>query len=207
LKGRQSVLILVLAIFYSVGTLGICFGNKAFFLSLSPWNLLLSIVILLFSYKKLTAKTVGIFFLIATAGFIAELIGVKTALLFGDYSYGKNLGFKLFDVPLIIAVNWLMLSLVSISLFLKLPLPKWGLAILSASLMTLLDFLIEPVAINSDFWSWTGGNIPIYNYICWWIIAFPLHFLLLKKNVVEQNKVSIGLLIILFLFFGILNLV
>ncbi len=207
MKKKEAVLILLLLIFYSVGTLGICFGNKAYFLSLSPWNLLLSFVLLLVSYRKLNSKTFFVFTIVAIVGFVAELIGVKTGLLFGDYSYGNNLGFKLFDVPLIIAINWLMLSLASISLFLKLPLPKWTIALLSASLMTLLDYLIEPVAVKSDFWSWSTGVIPVYNYVCWWLIAFPLHFLLLKKNVVEQNRVSIGLLIILFLFFGILKFI
>lgn len=206
MKRKQLIYLLILLIFYTVGTVGILIGNKAEFLPLSPLNLLLSFVILLFSYKKKSIKLFVSIGLVGAVGFTAELIGVHTGYLFGDYFYGKNLGYKVFDVPLIIAVNWAMLSIVSISLFQKLPIPKIAIALLSASLMTALDFLIEPVAMKSDFWMWSNGTIPVFNYVCWFLIAFPLHYFLLKRNVIEQNQVSIGLLVILFLFFGILNL-
>ena len=206
MKRKQLIYISILIIFYTVGTVGILIGNKSEFLPLSPLNLLLSFVILLFSYKKKSFKLFASVAIVGAVGFTAELIGVHTGYLFGDYVYGKNLGVKLFEVPLIIAVNWAMLSLVSVSLFQKLPIPKIAIALLSASLMTALDFLIEPVAMKSDFWMWSNGTIPVFNYICWWLIAFPLHYFLLKRNVVEQNQVSIGLLAILFVFFGILNL-
>lgn len=206
MKNKQLILIAILLIFYTVGTVGILLGNKADFLPLSPLNLLLSFVILLFSYKKKSLRLVTSIALVGIIGFSAELIGVHTGYLFGDYFYGKNLGFKFVEVPLIIAVNWAMLSIVSVSLFQKLPIPKIAIAFLSASLMTALDFLIEPVAMKSDFWMWSNGTIPVFNYVCWWLIAFPLHYFLLKRNVIEQNQVSIGLLVILFLFFGILNL-
>lgn len=206
MKRKQLIYLLILLIFYIVGTVGILIGNKANFLPLSPLNLLLSFVILLFSYKKKSFKLFLSIALVGFVGFSAELIGVHTGYLFGDYFYGKNLGYKVFEVPLIIAVNWAMLSIVSISLFQKLPIPKIAIALLSASLMTALDFLIEPVAMKSDFWMWSNGSIPTFNYVCWFLIAFPLHYFLLKRNVIEQNQVSIGLLVILFLFFGILNL-
>lgn len=204
-KRKQLIYVLILVIFYTVGTVGIKLGYKEQFLPLSPFNLLLSFIVLLLSYRKRSLKLLASVAVVGVIGFTAELIGVHTGYLFGDYFYGKNLGYKLAEVPLIIAVNWAMLSLVSVSLFQKLPIPKIGIALLSASLMTGLDFLIEPVAMKSDFWMWKDGTIPVFNYVCWWLIAFPLHYFLLKRNVTEQNQVSIALLVILFLFFGILN--
>jgi putative membrane protein len=71
--------------------------------------------------------------------------------------------------------------------------------------MTGLDFLIEPVAVSSDFWSWENGAIPLFNYVCWFLIALPLHFYLIKRKTPEQNPVSIGLFLVLIVFFGVLN--
>lgn len=205
MKRKQLIYVLILVIFYTVGTVGIKLGYREQFLPLSPFNLLLSFIVLLLSYNKKSLKLLVSVAIVGIIGFTAELIGVHTGYLFGDYYYGNNLGYKLAEVPLIIAVNWAMLSIVSVSLFQKLPIPKLIIAILSASLMTALDFLIEPVAMKSDFWMWKDGTIPVFNYVCWWLIAFPLHYFLLKRNVTEQNQVSIALLLILFLFFGILN--
>ena len=38
-----------------------------------------------------------------------ELVGTKTGMLFGDYSYGKVLGPALQGVPLIIGINWFIM--------------------------------------------------------------------------------------------------
>ena len=44
--------------------------------------------------------------MLALIGFIFEIIGVKTGLIFGHYKYCNGLGTKVFDVPLIISLNW-----------------------------------------------------------------------------------------------------
>ncbi len=37
---------------------------------------------------------------------LSEIIGVNSALLFGDYSYGSVLGLKIGGVPVLIGVTW-----------------------------------------------------------------------------------------------------
>ena len=69
-----------------------------------------------------------------------------------------------------------------------------------------IDVLMEPVAIKSGFWSWRGGNIPLYNYICWLIVALFLQWVLFKLKKAETNKVYDTLLILMVLFFSFLNL-
>ena len=34
-----------------------------------------------------------------------------------------------------------------------------------------VDLIMEPVAIANQFWSWEGGDVPLYNYVCWFLIA------------------------------------
>ena len=47
---------------------------------------------------------------------IAETIGVNFGILFGDYEYGENLGFKIFGVPFLIGINWIVLTFITGSL-------------------------------------------------------------------------------------------
>ena len=49
--------------------------------------------------------------LVFLIGFSVEGIGVATAVLFGSYSYVSAFGFKLFETPIMIGVNWLFLAL------------------------------------------------------------------------------------------------
>lgn len=204
-NNKQFLLLAIIVIFHTVGFFGLQSANRAFFLSLSPLNLVLSFACLLLSYSRLTSRLLLALLVVGIAGFTAEYIGVHTQLLFGDYQYGKNLGFKLVEIPLVIAVNWAMLSFSALAIVFSLRVPLVAKTLLSAGLMTFLDVLIEPVAITSDFWSWADGIIPMYNYVCWFVLSFVLHFWLLKRGVVEQNTVGIGLYVVLVLFFGLLN--
>jgi putative membrane protein len=73
--------------------------------------------------------------------------------------------------------------------------------IIASLLMVGLDFLIEPVAINSDYWSWENNQIPLYNYVCWFLISFLIHIVYQKNKLTEQNSVYNCLYIVLVVFF------
>ncbi|HLP56698.1 MAG TPA: carotenoid biosynthesis protein [Fluviicola sp.] len=201
---KYLVLTGIIVIFHTVGLFGLFSGSRDYFLSLSPMNLLISLGCLLLS-MRFSAKLAMDMALVGIVGFTVEWIGVHTGYLFGDYAYGETLGWKWLDIPLIISINWIMLSFASIACVLHLTVPDWLKALLSALLMTGLDVLIEPVAIQSDFWSWNGGTIPIFNYVCWFLVSFPVHYYLIRRKTAQQNPVGIGLFLVLIVFFGILN--
>ena len=69
-----------------------------------------------------------------------------------------------------------------------------------------VDLLMEPVAIKSGFWSWGGYDVPLYNYVCWFLVALFLQWVLFKLRKAETNKVYETLLILIVLFFSFLNL-
>lgn len=204
---KEVILISILVIFYTVGIFGLTNETtRDLFLPMSFMNLLLSFVIMILSRK--TNKLYFILFLSLTflVGMTAEWIGIHTGYLFGEYYYGENLGTKMDGVPLIIGINWGILSVCCCnvtSIFIKKSI--WLSSFVSAFLMMLLDVLIEPVAITSDYWHWDSLNIPMYNYFCWFAVALPLHFLYFKWKLGEQNKVTIALFGILVMFFSILN--
>ena len=198
--------IILFFIFHLIGAVGLLSSYQSLFLTLTPVHLLFSFLILLWANKDYSFsffKTVAILYLI---GFFVEVIGVQTGLLFGHYSYGKVLGFQLFDTPLLIGVNWIILCLSAyavISYFNLKPLPK---IVLSSLILVLLDVLIEPVAITLDFWQWAAIDIPIQNYIMWFLVASLMNWIIHLNSLTINYKVGFGLFLSQILFFTILSI-
>lgn len=205
-KYKTYLFIILLVIFYTVGLVGLISDSREYFLSLSFFNLMLSFVILLLARIQHDIKFYSFVIFAFFFGMSAEWIGVHTGFLFGDYVYGDSLGQKWFGVPIIIGINWIMLTMMSGSIMQALK-THWLLKAIGATfLMLLLDILIEPVAIVSDYWHW-NGEIPISNFIGWIIIAFVLQTLYFGGKLAELNKVGISLYIIQTIFFLTLNFV
>ena len=78
------------------------------FLKLIPLALLLSFIgLIVFHASKPDVKTIVVFAGIYFIGFLIEALGVNTGKIFGEYVYGKSLGFKISETPVIIGINWL----------------------------------------------------------------------------------------------------
>lgn len=200
-KYALLVAIAVLVIFHGVGLWGLLFsGDPTYFQQLTPLNLLLTNVLLFSFHRNWSAAFLRFAAIVFAVGFVAEAIGIHTGLLFGNYSYGAALGLKLWEVPLLIGLNWLMLVYATghISNYTRLP---WLLkALLGAMLMVLLDFFIEPVAMRYDFWQWNGGHIPASNYIGWFGVAFLLQ-LYFQKSGLAGNKLAPYVYLVQLIFF------
>ena len=98
---------------------------------------------------------------------IAEILGVNYGLIFGKYDYGDNLGLKLFGVPLLIGLNWVVLTFICGSIsnhFIK---NKYLSIVVAIILMLLIDITLEPIAPILDYWEFSGSIAPIQNYIGW----------------------------------------
>ncbi|RFC55857.1 carotenoid biosynthesis protein [Brumimicrobium aurantiacum] len=203
---KSLVLILILVIFYLVGIVGLTSSFREDFLPLSFMNLLISFIVLLLALKNHSLR----FYTFVVAGFsigmVAEWIGVHTGLLFGNYIYGNNLGPILYGVPLIIGINWVMLTIISGSIAERFKIHWFLKAVLGTFLMLFLDLLIEPIAIISDYWTWSG-DIPFSNFVGWFMIAFVIQLLYFSMKLGEQNTVATVLYILQFVFFLILNIV
>jgi putative membrane protein len=203
---RSELLIAILVIFYTVGTVGILReASREQFLSLSFFNLLLSFSVLVVGRNNRSWLFYAFVVLCYLIGLTVEYIGVHTGLLFGEYQYGENLGLKFMGIPLIIGINWAMLVLTSGSFLVHFKRGNWLKSMLAAGLMTGLDAIMEPVAMKSDFWQWKNDVIPLYNYVCWFFISWALLWIGFKLKLIESNKVSKALFILLIVFFTILN--
>ncbi len=196
---------ILLIIFYTVGTVGLLSESRDSFLELSFLNLAVSFVILILARIHHSWR----FYLFCVTGFfigmLVEWVGVHTGLLFGNYWYGPNLGIQWWEVPVIIGVNWVMLTIITAAVVARLKLHWFLKALLATFLMLILDLLIEPVAVKSDYWTWNGA-IPISNFVGWFLVALLLQILYFGSRLNEPNKVAVVLFFIQVVFFTIQNI-
>jgi putative membrane protein len=216
----NSSKIILLILIHLIGFLGIHSGYRLFFLSLSPINLLVSAFIIFFNEKLPYGLYLALYFIF----YGLEWLGVYSGWPFGTYFYAETLGIKVFQIPLIIGVNWLLLLHASqeiITKFLEnLPLKTFGRdenagigvykqfpiavlkAFLVAALMLLIDYLIEPHAAELDYWHWLNDVIPLTNYLAWLLISFFCSLILsLVKSPRSSFSVAFSYLVILIMFF------
>lgn len=193
-------------IYYSVGVAGLTLpATQGLFISLMPLSLLLSSTILLFFHKQWNKTHVIVFLLIAIAGYLVEVLGVHTGQVFGSYSYGRALGFQIADTPLLIGLNWLMLTYCVYAIMEDTRL-FWPLkALTAAAMMVLYDIAMEPVAIRLDMWDW-GGPIPLQNYQAWFVISIIFLTVMHLFRIQVKNRIAPWLYSIQFAFFVLLNI-
>lgn len=204
---REAMSAGVLGLFYLAGVIGLSSSLRDAFLLVTPLNLLLSLAVILYNHENWTVKFILTSVIIALIGFFVEVLGVQTGIIFGDYEYGNVLGWKVFGVPLILGVNWLILiyasGMVINHFWRRFPIPFK--AFLAAGLMVGLDVLIEPVAMELGFWNWEGGIVPLQNYLGWFVTAYILQLILFYSEPKEAtNHVATILYWLQVFFFGLL---
>lgn len=171
---RYRLSLFLLGAVYLVGFVTVFAGYDTELMTLTPYNLLFVLLLMLFNARETNAAYTAWFIITGTAGFFLEVIGTSTGLIFGEYTYGKTLGIKLFETPLMIGANWSFLVFATAALVYRFRLSIWLKAAIAASLMVVYDIFLEPVAIRYDLWTWAGGDIPLQNYLAWWIISYAL---------------------------------
>ena len=202
LPSRSALFICALYIIHLSALIGVYLGYIQWFLS-KTWAILFLIFLVLWDSLpkkniKISWPIPAIFFI----GFIGEWLGVKFGFLFGNYSYGVNLGMKLDDVPVIMGINWVILSLATrgiIQRFLNLPVTK---ILVSSVLMVSLDVLLEPLAPQLGYWSFDTMVAPLSNYMGWLIYSILIQVLLELVQFKGHFIISLHILIIQLLFFG-----
>ena len=170
----------------------------------SYMNIFLSAMLVLFS-EKIQLKSLLVFGVIFLSGYLIELIGVQTGLLFGSYVYLDAMGPLIFGTPIIIGATWYAVVVGAVSIIRPLKLNIFWKAVMSGILATVMDLLIEQVAMNYGLWQWEGDTVPLYNYICWFLFGSLFAFIYLKSTV-NQNQTARYLYWIWLLFFLILTI-
>ena len=201
----HNVAIGIIWLFHLCGILGILYGDSQWFVGATPLNLSLCFVLLMLSSRH--APKVYLVALIAfIVGMVEEGLGVNYGLIFGHYQYGEALGWKIVGVPFLIGVNWAILVICCGAIAEDLAGNFFTKVLLGVGLMLLLDFVIEPIAPILDFWEFTEGVAPAQNYIGWFAVALPLHFLYQSLKIELKGNFTHHLFLLQVVFFTILLL-
>lgn len=176
--------------------------HSEWFLSMTPLNLLLTFVILIINIDTFKSSVILALSIPFFLGFITEALGVNYGLIFGDYTYGENLGYKVFGVPVMICINWALLTVVTADVARYINKNRFISAFIGGALMTILDLLLEVSAPRFDFWEFEGGVVPLQNYIGWLVTAFIAHLGYQHFKVLTNKSISWHILISIVLFFS-----
>jgi putative membrane protein len=201
----SKISVSIIWLFHISGMIGISFGDKEFFLSFTWVNLLVAFLLLLINQKRLERIELKSIFLIFIIGMVSEILGVNYGFIFGEYVYLDNLGVKTLGVPVLIGVNWIILTFITGSFSCSISKNKYLSVLIGAILMVLLDLLMEPVAPLLGFWIFDLPTVPLQNYVGWFIIGILTHIIFQFKISKKEYTYSTHLLIVNAIFFAFLN--
>ncbi|MBN1926550.1 MAG: carotenoid biosynthesis protein [Prolixibacteraceae bacterium] len=196
-----------LIIFYVVGITGFLIPfTREIFEKMIPLSLLINLFLIFLFHRPYNAKHLLFFGSVFLLTFFIEAIGVNTGVLFGEYIYGNSLPVKLFETPLIIGLNWLMLSYGVVQLLrMSMQLRKY-IIILGAACMTIFDIMMEPVAMKTGMWSWSYNIIPWQNFIMWFILSAIIIAGFELFSIKTDNKIAGRVFLFQLFFFVVLNI-
>jgi bisanhydrobacterioruberin hydratase len=179
---KNKIAIGLALLFHFSGFIGMMTSAKSWFVALTPLTLILMFALLIWTEENKGPKYFQYLALVFIAGMIVEIIGVNTSMLFGVYEYGSVMGLKLLGVPLLMGIQWFATIEISAHLiryllhFKNKNLSPFYFALTAALVTTIFDIAIEPVAMDFDYWNWEGDKVPMYNYVCWFVVSFILHW-------------------------------
>ncbi len=205
LNNTQWIKILI-TVWYLVGVAGFAIEPlRPLFQFLTPFGMLAATILLLAFHEPRNMKSWLVVAAIALSGFVVELVGVNTRILFGTYEYGPTLGLTIWNTPLTIGLNWLVLVYCVASLLRPIR-DNWYFPLAGALAMVAFDWIMGPVAVATQMWSWSGGQIPIKNYLDWFLISGALFLIIRIFKVELNNRLAAWLLLMQAVFFLLLNL-
>ncbi|GAA4110859.1 hypothetical protein GCM10022393_08180 [Aquimarina addita] len=198
---KLLISIVVIWLFNISGIIGILIGYEAWFIPLTPLNLLIYLGLILWNATRFNTLILALVIPFAI-GMFTEYLGVNYGLIFGTYQYGENLGYKIEGVPLMIGVNWATLVYCTAAIAKRIHHNLAISSLIGATLMVLSDLIIEVSAPRFDFWEFSNGIVPLQNYIGWFGTAFIAHLLFQKVCKTLDFTLSIHIYMAICVFFS-----
>lgn len=206
LKSKPIIGVIIISAFYFFGIIGILSGYREWFVQKTAFNLSLSFIILIIYQNQYKVSLIWAFIFCYVIGFAAEYLGVNYGLIFGEYIYPETLGPQLGGVPMIIGINWFLITFCVATLIYPLKINVFLKILLATIITVFIDVLIEPVAMELNFWNWEYNVVPIQNYVGWAVISFLIFSFYSMVKLPVKNKISKVLLFWQVVFFAVLNL-
>ena len=187
-KAHQSIYlvvasVLIIALFGAYLAATLLDGGRELAIRLSPWLFLVAGGLTLYPSLRASGKPFAIWLVLAfVVTFVISALGASTGRIFGPFSYGATLGWRLFDTPLGFAFNW-VLVLYAGAAFVQARLQGTSgvvgeliVAVCTGCLIMFYEWMLVPVASRLDFWHFDSGVPMARNYLAWFVIGTVTSF-------------------------------
>ncbi|VXC45401.1 carotenoid biosynthesis protein [Nocardioides sp. AX2bis] len=121
-------------------------------------------------------------------GLVAEAVGVRTGLPFGDYDYTGTLGAEVADVPVLVPLAWVMMAWPALAVARRLvgARGRVATAVVGACALTAWDVFLDPQMVDAGHWAWEDPTpalpgvegIPLTNFAGWLVVSLVVVALL-----------------------------
>lgn len=115
----------------------------------------------------------------AGGGLAVEVIGSRTGVPFGRYTYRPGLGWAIAGIPAVIPFAWLMMAGPALAVARRLADERAKTALLGGLALASWDVFLDPQMVRDGHWAWqstspTLEGIPLVNYAGWLVTATVL---------------------------------
>jgi uncharacterized membrane protein len=124
----------------------------------------------------------------AGGGLLAEAVGVRWGVPFGDYDYTGTLGLELLGVPVLVPLAWAMMAYPALLVGRVLAGARGRLATAAVAAWTLTawDVFLDPQMVDAGHWRWEHPTpalpgvegIPLTNFAGWLAVSFAMSLVL-----------------------------
>lgn len=167
---RQQTIIAIVTFFLLAGVVQYALG-LTYVLNLTPVVIGILAALTVWFWDASAKNRVYLAVTAIIIGMIVEIIGVNSGLIFGNYSYGPLLGLKIFGVPLLIGITWLLVTVSAWQIVSYSNLGKFAKIIVASGLVVMFDLVLEQFATAYGLWAWQDAVIPLKNYITWFVVG------------------------------------
>lgn len=114
-------------------------------------------------------------------GLVAEAVGVRYGVPFGEYDYTGTLGVELLGVPLLVPLAWVMMAWPAAVVARRLVGPRRAVlrVAVAAYALTAWDVFLDPQMVDAGHWAWADPTpalpgvegIPLTNFAGWLLVS------------------------------------
>lgn len=201
-REKEYISALLLLAFFGMTIIGLSSSSRQQFLHLIPYVFLISLGVIILNNNYQNFDHYFFYSIIFVLSLIIHIMLKWFEVSALEPIYRSSLGIKLFGIPLIIPVIWVIVVNCVNGILRKFRLNVILASFIGAILVLILDIFIEAQAVKFGFWNWSDGEIPLSNYFWWFSLSLGFIYASFKLDIRNNTFISVTTYLLLLLFFA-----